>query len=232
MATVTSQYLRERVTSSTPLIDIDKAKQAFASSTLCQHTFFKPGTEVNPHMLCAVSAMVVYAGMTPELWSTLATDSFTLWSYALPILEKQYNIPSSVAERIPRIFDAQPNEWRAVEVVLAEFESYNKTILHAQAIEEDARRFPQQGPVEMRTATSILAQEFKSKEFWVVPGLFSKEYVDKLFGEPGKIAMIPSGTKSLTEQDQIRDAMAAKERKLQKAAGLKAMWLSHTVNSL
>lgn len=160
------------------LIDVDKVKQAFAASTLCQNKFFKPGTEVDPHMLCAISAMVVYAGMTPELWGTLVTDAETLETFAKPILWKQYGIPGGLFSQIIWVFDHAGNEWEGVIKLIEMFEGCNMVALHVEALCEDRLRFPL--PI---TATSLLEQVTQVKKEYL---LQKKSQMMQLYSSPSK----------------------------------------------
>lgn len=114
------------------VIDIDKCKQAFAASTLCQKDYFTPGTDLNPDMLCAVSALTSFAGVCNTLIGKMCAgpDRSTAWrrfhAFAAPILEVEYGISRHLTDRIPGLFDKQENEWRAVQAVLDLFEQSNK----------------------------------------------------------------------------------------------------------
>jgi hypothetical protein len=127
------------------MIDTDKIRAALAATPLCQNNWTKKEGN-NPTMLCAVSAMVSFAGVQPDLIDTMANAlGGEEWfrSFARPVLLAEYGIPSYVAECIPRVFDRQENEWRGVTEVLALCEQHNMDQRHAEAINEDAQRFPQ-----------------------------------------------------------------------------------------
>jgi hypothetical protein len=127
------------------MIDTDKMRAALAATPLCQNAWTEKGGD-NPTMLCAVSAMVSFAGVQPDLIRTMANAlGGDQWfqTFATPVLLAEYGIPLDVAFKIPRLFDAQENEWRGVTEVLAMCEAHNMEEMHEAAIYEDAIRFPQ-----------------------------------------------------------------------------------------
>jgi hypothetical protein len=148
------------------MIDTDKMKAAFAATPLCQHNWtHRDGNSATPTKLCAISALVSFAGVQPDLIQTMqdretegAVAAMTVmgaafaprWvaDLALPVLQAVYGIPREVGAMFPSIFDAQENEWKGVTEVLAMCETHNMTERHADAIREDAARFPQHGPTK------------------------------------------------------------------------------------
>jgi hypothetical protein len=139
------------------MIDTDKMKAALAATPLCQGAWTEKDGD-NPTMLCAVSAMVSFAGVQPDLIKKMADtlggeEWFRL--FAAPVLTADYGIPYNVANRIPRLFDSQENEWRGVTEVLALCERCNMEELHADAIYEDGVRFPQ-GVMSLSFASNIV----------------------------------------------------------------------------
>ena len=145
------------------MIDTDKMKAALAATPLCQRRWTE-GDGSAPTKLCAISALVSFAGVQPDLIATMArkeTEDVYVsagwgWGHArvprwvatlaLPVLKAVYGIPERVGVKFPGIFDAQENEWRGVQEVLALCEQHNMSETHAEAIAEDAVRFPQHGP--------------------------------------------------------------------------------------
>lgn len=127
------------------MIDTDKMRAAFVATPLCQHAWTKKDDDDDkkPTMLCAVSAMVSFAGVQPDLIHKMATSDSWFKKFARPVLKAEYGIPKSVAKAIPGIFDHAPDEARAVAAVLAICERHNMDELHGYAIAEDAMRYPQ-----------------------------------------------------------------------------------------
>lgn len=127
------------------MIDTDKMRMALAATPLCQAAWtMKDGN--NPTMLCAVSALVSFAGVQPDLihrMNEALGGSEFFESFAAPVLEAEYGIPYRIASHIPGIFDKQENEWRGVTEVLDMCERFNMDVLHDEAIYEDRFRFPQ-----------------------------------------------------------------------------------------
>ena len=223
--------IAENTSTMTKPIDIDEAKRAFAMSTMCQHTFFKPGTEVNPHMLCAVSAMVVHAGMTPELWGSLVQDPTTLWRFARPVLTKKYNIPEWMSQYIPPLFDGEKNEWRGVERIIRLFEDYNRSIQHSQAIQEDTERFPQLGPFMTSKNEWMFSFDDVSDSKIQWTGLV--DYYPYMIDHPYMIDnaalkykdAIEKAFDKMNEVEQQYAAMSTQKKMLEKAKLLKSQWL-------
>jgi hypothetical protein len=127
------------------MIDTDKMRAAYAATPLCQKDWTKRDGS-NPTMLCAISAMVSFAGVQPDLIHTMvnalgAHDWF--YRFAVPVLQAEYGMPSSVAAHVPTLFDRQENEWRGVQAVLDLCDSINMQEMHTTAIQENAERFPQ-----------------------------------------------------------------------------------------
>ncbi len=126
------------------MIDTDKMRAAFVATPLCQFAWTKKDEDGNkPTMLCAVSAMVSFAGVQPELIHKMASSDSWFKKFARPVLKAEYGIPKSVAKAIPRIFDEASNEARAVAAVLSICERHNMDEMHWSAIVEDATRYPQ-----------------------------------------------------------------------------------------
>lgn len=144
------------------MIDTDKMKTAFAATPLCQMQWTQKGANGGATKLCAISALVSFAGVQPELIHKMsATEDQTVWlqsgfalgsvpawvaHLALPVLRAEYGIPRDVGVQFPPIFDKQENEWQGVVEVLALCERHNAEEMYVEALGEDAVRFPQHGP--------------------------------------------------------------------------------------
>lgn len=111
------------------MIDTDKMKAAFAATPLCQKQFVRLSKDgVGPSAMCAVSALVSFAGVQPMLLhkmldECLATGAFS--GFVAPVLRAEYGIPREITFAIPDLFDGHENEYRAVAAVLARCEAYN-----------------------------------------------------------------------------------------------------------
>lgn len=145
------------------MIDTDKMKAAFAATPLCQHNWTQRGEGGGATKLCAISALVSFAGVQPELIHTMAsTETQTIltatpqtgaaavprWvaDLALPVLLAVYGIPREIGVMLPPIFDKQDNEYKGMLEVLALCEQRNMDEQYDAAITEDAARFPQHDP--------------------------------------------------------------------------------------
>jgi hypothetical protein len=113
------------------MIDTDKMRAAYAATPLCQNQWVKKDGN-NPTMLCAISALVSFAGVQPDLIlkMEMALPNFggpTGWYsvFAKPVLFAEYGMPGHVADKIPGLFDGQVNEWEGVLAVLDLCERYN-----------------------------------------------------------------------------------------------------------
>lgn len=144
------------------MIDTDKMKAALAATPLCQGRFTRTDGDGTATKLCAISALVSFAGVQPELiakmdaegaavpvqvgWATMYAPAWVA-ALALPVLRAEYSIPREIAIQFPGIFDKQENEMRGVVEVLALCERYNMDEQHTAALAENAMRFPQESPV-------------------------------------------------------------------------------------
>lgn len=126
------------------MIDTDKMKAAYAATPLCQnHWTKKNGT--NPTMLCAVSALVAFAGVTPDLLAKMSDklSGSEFVDFCGYVLDVEYGIPQDVSAEFPDLFDAARSEWRGVSTVLLRCEQSNTDELHelhAEALREDGSR--------------------------------------------------------------------------------------------
>lgn len=202
------------------MIDIDKCKAAFASSTLCQKEFYQPGTTIKPEMLCAVSALASYAGVAPALIGKFSKNWDTFMRFVQPVLGVEYGIPRDVSWKIPSIFDGADNEWRAVEAVLGEFETYNMGMLHMEAIMEDRSRFPRKGDLGMAYGVADLSTIMFShnalqfvkwdKMFWVE----EEAPKSKIIATPAKSKYLPPPKFDTVKIAELGDVLAVAQKAL------------------
>lgn len=163
------------------MIDTDKMKAAFAATPLCQAQWTLKDDNGGPTKLCAISSLVSFAGVQPDLiqkMQEVSVEAPAVWkqvgisevvpipewvhTLALPVLRAVYGIPQDVAARFPSLFDQQENEWKGVTAVLGLCERHNYGEMRAEAIEEDRQRFPQLGPLPLFFGNIALSGEFTS----------------------------------------------------------------------
>lgn len=111
------------------MIDVQKMRDAFAATP-----DLKPGKWVQYAPagqrggVCAVSALLIHAGVSYELLRSLAHTMGSggwLETLARPVLAVAYGISLDHAKHIVCIFDRTPNEWDGVRNVIAFAESVN-----------------------------------------------------------------------------------------------------------
>lgn len=156
------------------MIDTDKMRAAYAATPLCQSAWTKKDGN-NPTMLCAISAMVSYAGVQPDLIDKMVDVlGAERWfsRFASPVLESEYGMPHDVACEVPALFDHQENEWRGVQAVLDLCERHNMNELHLEAISEDRWRFPQYGPATSDDKSAPFRGEYYYYKSIVMDGCF------------------------------------------------------------
>lgn len=143
------------------MIDIDKVKAAFATTTkFCQNSFHRPtdgGVAV-----CAVTALTVYAGMDIDLVGKFVRSDWMggvmggnskFFAFAAPILEIEYGISREVAKRIVTCFDDEENEWKAVTAVITRIAvDLDVTVSHVSQVMKGVKRSPR---VEAAIAQAI-----------------------------------------------------------------------------
>lgn len=187
------------------MIDTDKMRAAFAATPLCQSAWTKRDGDGNsPTMLCAISALVSFAGVQPELirkmdetevtnvWSPAANGNTAVvprWvsDFALPVLRAEYNIPRDFAVQLPVIFDRQQNEWKGVQAVLDLCEKFNMDERHAAAIAEDRERYPEQYPANNAPWTFRSSSSLWMGTDWVPAKSVSGVWLDEAFGTTGNV---------------------------------------------
>lgn len=113
-------------------INLDRMRAAFAATPLCQKKWVLAEGEDKPSAMCAMSALVVYAGVQPRLVLKMIQKEWQprqfLWLFAVPVLKAEYNLPKDIAQRIPSVFDAAPSTEEGTRAVLAMCEEYNQQL--------------------------------------------------------------------------------------------------------
>jgi hypothetical protein len=109
------------------MIAIDKVRTALQATPLRQGTWVTASYSGEPTLMCAGSALIVYAGVQPSLIYELVSSPIDFWEcIAKPILHLHYGIPGGVADRIPSTFDAASGPAAGIEDVVALCERANE----------------------------------------------------------------------------------------------------------